>query len=73
VRKLKPGNWNASPFFVEVAAARYWSKRPSELGLCTLEDDPAVMVAYYQTVKSIEAYEQYLQEKEIQKANKRKR
>jgi hypothetical protein len=56
-----------------VAAARYWSKRPSELGLCTLEDDPAVMVAYYQTVKSIEAYEQYLQEKEIQKANKRKR
>jgi hypothetical protein len=50
-----------------VAAAQYWNKKPSEMGLCEPEDDPAVMLVYYQTVKAMEAYEQNLQNKEVEK------
>ena len=47
--------------------AHYWNKKPSELGLCDPEDDPAVMMAYYQATKQMEAYDAYLQQKAVEK------
>jgi hypothetical protein len=46
-----------------VATAHYWQRKPSELGLCEPEQDAAVMKAYMETVKDMEAYEMYLASK----------
>jgi hypothetical protein len=57
-----------------VAAAHYWNRKPSELGLCEPSEDPAVMLAYFRTSKSIEAWDAELQRKEMEKVKaKRKR
>jgi len=48
--------------------AHYWNKKPSELGLCDPMDDPAVMMSYYETSKTMEAYESHLQMQEIEKS-----
>lgn len=47
--------------------AHYWNRKPSELGLCEPDQDPQIMMGYYLTVKSMEAYTNYLQQKEIDK------
>ena len=71
VAKVKDSDWRASNFFNEVAAAHYWNRKPSELGLCDPQDDPVIMVSYYQTTKNIDAYNIYLQQKEFEKINKK--
>jgi hypothetical protein len=70
-RQIKPGNWRASPFFTEVGTAHYWNRKPSELGLCDPEDDPAIMESYYLTIKTMEAYEAHLQQKAIDKQGRK--
>jgi hypothetical protein len=50
-----------------VATAHFWNRKPSELGLCDPEDDPAVMESYYITVKQMEAYDAHLQVKDMEK------
>jgi hypothetical protein len=45
--------------------------KPSDLGLCDPSDDPAVMLAYMNTKQTMEAYEVHLQNKEIEKQNRR--
>ena len=67
VTQVKESDWRAAQYFNEVAAAHYWNRKPSELGLCAPKDDPEVMMGYYLTVKSMEAYNDYLQQKEIDK------
>jgi hypothetical protein len=54
-----------------VATAHYWNRKPSELGLCEPEDDPAVMMCYYLTVKAMEGYEYHLQEVELAKVRRK--
>ena len=68
-RQVQKSYWQASPYYNEVAAAQYWGVRPSEMGLCDREDDPAVMIAYFQTVKAMEGYEQTLQNRKTEKLN----
>ena len=47
--------------------AHYWGKKPSELGLCEPDDDPAIMMAYYQTSQAMEAYETFQQQQAAEK------
>jgi hypothetical protein len=58
--------WRASPFYSDGGVAHFWNRKPSELGLCEPDEDPALMKAYYQTVKDMEAYEGYLQQKQAE-------
>lgn len=64
-KQIRPGGWRASQFFSEVATAHYWNRLPSELGLCDPDEDPAVMMSYYLSVRAMEGYEYHLQEKKI--------
>jgi hypothetical protein len=41
--------------------------------LCDPEDDPAVMESYYLTAKLMEAYDMHLQQKEIDKMNRKRK
>jgi hypothetical protein len=70
-KRIRPGNWRATAYFTEVGMAHFWGRLPSELGLCEPEEDPAVMMSYYLAAKGIEAYDMYLQNKEIEKANRK--
>lgn len=56
-----------------MGTAHFWNCKPSELGLCTPEEDAAIMMSYYLNVKGIEAYDAHLQNKEIEKMNRKKR
>jgi hypothetical protein len=70
-KALRSGNWRASQFYTEVGTAHYWNRKPSELGLCEPGEDAAVMLSYYQTTKTMEAYDQHLQNREIEKMNRK--
>jgi len=70
-RSIKKSNWRASSYFTDVATAHFWGKKPSELGLCEEDDDPAVMEGYYLTSKTMEAYESHLQMKSIEKLKRK--
>jgi hypothetical protein len=69
--KVSKSDWKAAPYFNEVATAHYWNRKPSEIGLCDPEDDPAVMLAYYVTMKTIEAYNSHLQQQEMERARQK--
>lgn len=70
-RVIKKSKWTAAPFYTEVGMAHYWNKMPSELGLCNPEDDPAVMMSYYETSRTMEAYESHLQTQEYEKVRRK--
>ena len=53
--------------------AHYWGKKPSELGLCKPDDDPAVMMAYFQTARTMEAYDALQQQKAVEKNKPKQR
>jgi hypothetical protein len=41
----------------QVSVAHEWGKRPSELGICSPEDDVALMAAYTRTRQLMQAIE----------------
>lgn len=60
--------------FSMLHSIKSWPKRPSEYGLCKLDEDLTWMVAHDQTEAKMQAYEQELAEEESkrkQNASKR--
>lgn len=55
--KSKPGEWWASQFFAQVEVAHDWHVRPSTLGICTEDEDVAVMSAYTRTTAAMSAWD----------------
>ena len=54
---LESGRWQSNPGFALLHAAKDWGYKPSDLGLCTPEEDLLYMVAYTVTVSDMEAVE----------------
>lgn len=50
---------------MEVAAAKYWNRLPSELGLCDPKEDPAIMMAYYLAQTTMESYDNWQAQKKV--------
>ena len=48
-------------------AAKEWNLRPSELGICTVDDDLAYMVAYLRTETRMTAWEMQEAERETKR------
>jgi hypothetical protein len=69
--KLKNGDWWYSDLFAKVGYAKAWGKFPSELGLCSPEENADLMFAYCMARGTMDAYESQLQADEIER-NRRK-
>lgn len=70
-------NWDIPHFiqslpFIACDAARRWGIRPSEMGVCSPEDDPAVMIAYADQMSKMEAIETFLHNEKMREINKKK-
>ena len=65
---LKDGDWSYTAFFEAVSVAHDWHVKPSELGICPPEDDPAVMAAYTRTMGRMRAKEREEEEARAEKA-----
>ena len=54
-----------------IQAAKAWGKKPSELGLCTEEDDLTYMVAWEQSESRMIAWERQEAEREAKRGKNR--
>jgi hypothetical protein len=62
---LRKGNWTYAQEFEAVETAHDWGIRPSELGICSPDEDMAVMTAYTRTISRMRAWEAQEQERKL--------
>ena len=65
--------WKHSLRLTEIDAAHEWGVKPSDLGLCSKEDDVSMMVAYMMTIRKMSAWERHQAQKEVKKQRARHR
>jgi hypothetical protein len=49
--------------------AKFWNRKPSELGICAPDEDVYYMTAYMLSFYDIKAVEEFQMEKEIERRN----
>ena len=71
-KELEAGEWSYSYDFVLCDAAKEWGCNPSDFGLCSPQDDPAVKLAFTRTVATMRAWERH-EEKRAREQQKNRR